>query len=200
MKKEWKLLLVLFALVLLLGGAYVLYDRLGSGYSGGLVEEGTKPPEETDDTAPGSDKEDTELFAAPDFSVTDTDGNAVRLTDKIGKPVVLNFWASWCPPCKAEMPDFNEAYEEWGDTVAFMMVNMTDGGRETVETAKSFIEKEGFSFPVYFDTEYEAAIAYSATSLPVTYFIDADGYLIARAMGMIDAETLEKGIGLITGE
>ena len=77
------------------------------------------------------------------------------------------------------------------------MVNMTDGSRETVETASSFIEESGYSFPVYYDTNYSAAITYSVSSLPTTYFIDADGNLIAHARGAINDATLQKGIDMI---
>lgn len=137
------------------------------------------------------------LSPAPDFTVIDYDGNEVSLSDLFGIPIVLNFWASWCAPCKSEMPDFDAAYAEHDDVI-FMMVNMTDGLRETVETAKAHVEDEGYSFPVYFDTEYSAAEAYVVYSLPTTYFIDKDGNLVTRAVGMIDAETLEKGIAMIS--
>ena len=74
---------------------------------------------------------------------------------------------------------------------------MTDGDRETVETASAFIEAQGYTFPVFYDTASSAAITYSVYSLPTTYFIDADGNAIAQATGAIDAETLQKGIDMI---
>ena len=74
---------------------------------------------------------------------------------------------------------------------------MTDGSRETIETASSFISEKGYTFPVYYDTDYDASIRYSVTSLPTTFFINEKGELIAQAKGAIDAKTLQKGIDLI---
>jgi len=95
------------------------------------------------------------------------------------------------------MPDFDDVYAQVSEDVHFMMVNLTDGDRETVDTASAYVESQGYSFPVYYDTSMQAAIAYQVMSVPTTYFIDADGRLIARANGAIDAETLERGIGMI---
>ena len=99
-----------------------------------------------------------------------------------------------------EMPDFEEKYQSLGEEINFLMVNMTDGSRETVKTASDFIEKEGFTFPVYYDEKSNASITYSVYSLPTTYFIDADGYAIAQSTGAIDSETLQKGIDIIKEE
>jgi thiol-disulfide isomerase/thioredoxin len=110
---------------------------------------------------------------------------------------VLNFWASWCPPCRAELPDFEEACKKYEGKVVFLMVNLTDGQRETMEEAKDFVASQGYSFPVYFDTKYEAAYTYGVSSIPQTYFIHADGSLETRATGMISASQLEQGIGMI---
>ena len=167
-------------------------------------------PEKAPDEVVVEVKEDTveeeteepveELVMAPDFTVYDADGNAVNLSDFIGKPVVVNFWASWCGPCKMEMPDFDEKYQENGEKVHFLMVNMTDGFQETLEKAKKFVEESGYTFPVYYDTDMDAAMTYGVNSIPSTYFIDAEGHAIARAAGMIDAETLQYGIQMISGE
>ena len=203
MQKKTSFLVLVLVLAALIGGAYVLYGRLSAGAGADNLSVQTPPsaqaPGETGAPQDSAAPEETEppKVEAPDFTAVDADGTEVKLSDYVGKPIVLNFWASWCSPCKSEMPEFNAAWEELDGEVQFLMVNMTDGARETVESAREYVEGEGFTFPVLFDTKSEAAIAYSAYSLPTTYFIDAEGYVTARAVGAIDGETLQKGLDLI---
>ena len=219
-------LVILLAFVLLIGGAYMLYSRLSRDYSseqlvteqnvnrneasdsdtqgsgsdsdaGDNSEQASDPSDETGTASGDSEPDSDELSTAPDFTVYDIDGNEVKLSDYFGKPIVLNFWASWCGPCKSEMPEFNEMYSELDGEVIFLMVNMTDGSRETVESASEYVSEEGFSFPVMYDTAQDAAYTYAVYSLPTTYFLDEEGYLIARAVGAIDKDTLQQGIDMI---
>lgn len=167
----------------------------------------TKPSSNPETEAPTEEQTSDASTTEPawesdpmDFSVLDAEGKTVKLSDFYGKPIVLNFWASWCPPCKAELPDFEAAYKKYDGKVTFLMVNLTDNRQETVEVAKSFVESQGYTFPVYFDTTYEAAYKYGVRSIPQTYFIDAEGNVVAKATGMISGNQLEEGIGKIYRE
>ncbi len=185
----------------LMAGAYFLYEGLKNGTdSGNLNVEQNDNHESGGNNTDAKDKTQDESkenkVASLDFTVYDEDGKEVHLFDFKGKPVVLNFWASWCGPCQMEMPDFEEKYKAYGEDVHFLMVNVT-GGRETKESAQAFLKEKGYTFPVYFDLDGDASATYGAYSLPTSYFIDAEGFIIARATGMIDGETLEEAMGLI---
>lgn len=189
MKKTWKLILAAVISVALFVGVYFLYDALKDKYA-------PEPfSEKTQDTQTG-ETEASDAYKAPDFTVLDANGNTVKLSDYLGKPVVLNFWASWCYYCKEEMPDFNKAYHDEPD-ISFLMVNVTDGSQETIDSAKKFIEDSGYDFPVFYDTELNAASAYGASGLPMTVFINSKGELVTYASGMLSAEDLSKGIEMI---
>lgn len=191
MKNKKGLLLTWICLVLLFVSSSC--DSLGTQEPGATVTA-------TNTSGNNADTGDTESNPAPDFTVLDNDGNSVKLSDFKGTPVVLNFWASWCPPCKSEMPDFNETYKTYENKVQFMMVNLTDGDRETLESAKTFLDEQEYTFPVFFDTKSEAANAYDVYSIPTTFFIDAEGNVVAYASGAIDNNTLQKGIDMIYAE
>lgn len=129
----------------------------------------------------------------PRTPLLDSQGQKVVLADLIDKPTLINFWASWCPPCKGELPYFQKAYEEYGDRVNFVMLNATlSRPSETLDQALAYIEEEGYSFPVYFDQDYANQTTFSVTSLPSTLLLDEDGKILRAIRGIIPEEELFK--------
>jgi thiol-disulfide isomerase/thioredoxin len=204
MKKKIGWIAGVLALVALIGGASVLYNKYSNEIeSSQLMTENSSQAEiqtEAEEGGEHTEEAEVEYVMAPDFTVYDAEGNEVKLSDFIGKPTVVNFWASWCGPCQIEMPDFDEMYKEFGEEVNFLMVNMTDGSRETADAAAKFVEDAGYAFPIYYDTKMNAAMTYGVNSLPSTYFIDAEGHAVTRAQGIINAEVLQYAIEMISGE
>ncbi len=194
MKNTVRWLIIALLLVGILAGSMFLYNKYGDEY----LNQGTG--QSTISTTENTTEENTtenNKNSAPDFTVTDADGNNVKLSDFKGKPVVLNFWATWCYYCKVEMPDFNEAYKENPD-IQFLMVNATGTNGETVDSAKAFIEQEKYEFPVFFDTQHDALKTYGISSYPQTIFIDKDGNIVSHRVGMLTKEVLEQEIAKIT--
>jgi len=190
--------------VVLIVGASILYNEMKDKVednsfqiTGGANSDDKDNADNKDNNSDSTDKSTDDKVVAPDFTMTDKDGSEVKFSNFAGKPIVLNFWASWCGPCQMEMPDFEEKYKEYGEEVQFVMVNMTDGSQETLQSATQFITEKGYTFPVYYDTKMEGAYFYSVYSLPMTYFIDADGNVVASSRGMISGENLQKGIEAI---
>lgn len=149
------------------------------------------------ETNPGQEENaEAELVLAENFMVYDIAGKEVNLSDFRGQPLVVNFWASWCPPCVWEMPDFNQVWRDRQGDVMFMMVNVIDGKKETEKSGKEFFQEKGFSFPVYFDIDQNAVETFGVYSYPQTFFIDKHGYFVAYAKGAIDAATLQEAIDM----
>lgn len=124
--------------------------------------------------------------AAPDFTVALADGRGFRLKDLKGRPVVLNFWATWCGPCRAEMPEFVKLSESSSDLVV-LEVNV----QEDLEAIQPFAEEFNMSMPVVVDEPGMISKAYQVQGMPTTYFIDRDGKIAARWVGLLNKEFLD---------
>lgn len=188
--------------IFLIGISIIAYQKLTKEYSANQLQEkiyAEDTEETTVDTVEetANETEEKEDQKAPDFTVVNAEDEEITFSELVGKPMVLNFWASWCSPCKSEMPTFQKVYEEYGDEVEFVVVNMTDDSRETKETAMEFVAENKYTFPVYYDVNQSAAYAYSVTSIPTTYFIDSEGKVTAYSQGAIEEDTLLKGIEMI---
>ncbi len=151
----------------------------------GCGEEKEEPENETQITT----GEAVEL--AKDIKVYDREGNPVTLSQMKGKPVVINFWATWCGPCKSELPAFQQAYETYGEDVVFMMVDMVQGRTETKAGAIEYVDGQGYTFPLYFDEDETAVVTYDIGAVPATFVIDEKGQLVESHVGAMSFDELE---------
>ena len=129
---------------------------------------------------------------APDFTLETPSGELVSLSDFRGQVVVLNFWATWCTPCRAEMPEFQALWAEHevaGDLMV-LAVNL----QESKAQVDGFVEDFGLTFPVVLDASGEVLDKYGLPGLPGTFFIDADGVLRSRVLGPLDGDRLREGV------
>lgn len=205
MKKQWKWLLTAAALVAVLVIAVVLYRSLSERFSpldaattttAAAAPESVPAPQESAEPEETATPQELEAPAsteeqAADFIVLDQNNTQVRLSDHFGKPLVVNFWASWCSPCCRELPSFDDAAKQYDGQIEFMMVNLTDGYSETVSSVQSFLQENGYTFPVYYDTNEDAANAYNIYSIPLTVFIRPDGTMMTSHIGSMDETTLQ---------
>ena len=198
-KKKALILALSLVLVVIMGAA--AYRVLSAGAGAGFVGTASSQAEETPQSGSAS-AEQAETVPAPECVFYDEQGEAVALSSLLdGTPVIINFWASTCPPCRQEMPDFQAAYEEYGDRIRFIMVDGVGSMmNETQEAGMAYVSEQGFTFPVYFDNDRDAVSQFGITAFPTTYLIDGEGNVIAGARGMISAEDLETAVSMLLEE
>lgn len=125
---------------------------------------------------------------APSFSLTNLNGETVNIEDFKGKKVLLNFWATWCPPCKKEMPDMENLYKEYKDKDFVVLgINMTHT-EKSEEVVSAFVKEYRLSFPILMDKNGEVSYQYELLSYPTTYFIDSDGVIRSKVVGELSKE------------
>ena len=128
-------------------------------------------------------------YRAPDFAFEDLEGNTVRLSELRGKPVLLNFWATWCPPCRKEIPDLQRFYEQYGDRITLLGI---DWG-EDVEEVKRFLERYGATYTNLLDKDGKFFVRYRLTGLPTSYWIDEEGIIRGMWLGAMELEEMVEG-------
>lgn len=155
----------------------------------------TQPDSDQTDASQPEDQSAPQTVPAPDFTLEDQYGNIHTLADYKGKTIFFNFWATWCPPCKAEMPEIQEIYEEYGENnsdVIILGVASPETGREgTAEDIAAFLAENNYTYPVIMDTGGALAYYYGISAYPTTFMIDADGNIYGYVTGQITKEIMQ---------
>ncbi|MDH4618479.1 TlpA disulfide reductase family protein [Brevibacillus sp. AY1] len=137
-------------------------------------------------------------YQAPHFTLTGLNNQVYRVEGKRDKPVIVNFWASWCGPCKMEAPDLQKIFEKYGKEVDLYGVNVTSN--DNPETAMEFVQTYKLTFPIPMDVTGAVSDRYKVMAFPTTYLIDQQGVVRKKIIGMIDAATLEKELKTMLAE
>lgn len=122
---------------------------------------------------------------APEFSTTLVDGSTFTLSENSGKVILLNFWATWCPPCVGEMPAFEKLDADYGDEVVILAVNCM----EDEDSVNQFLDDTGYTFPIAYDVEGEVSFTYPSSGIPYTLVIGKDGIVQNVYVGASDADS-----------
>ncbi|HEY54365.1 MAG TPA: TlpA family protein disulfide reductase [Caldilineae bacterium] len=163
--------------VLILGGGWIWFSR---------VTDATAETARPAIPLPG--------HPAPDFALQTLDGQTLTLSDLTGQAVVLNFWASWCPPCRAEMPELEQAYQD-NQNGGLVVLGVNQGEQQAV--AADFVQQFGLTFPVVLDQDLFASRIYKVNSLPTTFFIDRNGVIQDRVTGQMNTALLDEKLRTI---
>ena len=168
-EKYWTLVTII---ILALGAAWVWLNAV--------------PPGET---TSGSIPAPQEGFQAPDFELNTLNGEQVLLSDLRGKTILLNFWATWCPPCRSEMPAMQQVYMDY-EQDGFVILAVNNLQQDRRENVESFIHEENLTFPVLLDNSGSVSTAYQVHSMPTSFFIDPEGIIQEHVIGGPMSEAL----------
>ena len=163
----------LFLAILLLGSSWIWFNRVPVAIS-----------------AAANAPQPAINHPAPDFTLTTLTGETFSLSAARGRPVVLNFWATWCGPCQRELPALQAAAERYGDRVLIIGV---DQGEEAA-TVQRYVDDLGLTFPSPMDSEFTVSALYNVRGLPTTFFIDPDGVIRQVWLGEMNSITLAEGV------
>lgn len=187
-------LIFLVIVIAVIGAIWVGGNKEETGNGPPAVETPEESAEQSEELPSSSSQEASDVeqpqkgFRAPNFKLKTLDGKTVELADNGGKPSFINIWASWCPPCKVEMPHIQEAYEKYGDRINFHMVNLTVS--DDKNKMKEYLSSEGFTFPVLLDEKGDVADRYGVLSIPMTFAVDEKGVIVHKQMGAMSREQI----------
>ncbi len=203
MNKKVLFVVLCATLLFLLVGAVFIYNELYEDYTDSNFEMQTVEKDKNDEVNKSEETEqnaeqDTEQYenSVPDVEFFDAAGNSMMLSDFFDKPLVLNFWATWCGPCKSEMPGFNRLYDKYKDKVNFVMLNVSD----SEQTVSDFLDENSFGFPVYFDKTQIASYTYGASSIPLTFVMYKGGVIYGYQSGVLPEQALEEALKTVLEE
>ena len=187
-KHKWWIDVLLVIFIVAMG--YLIVRRVASGRKNADAESfsdiNSAATLETVNSSTDSENQESVIFMAPDFNLTSSEGYDIALTDYRGKAVIVNFWATWCPPCKAEMPLFDAAAVQNKDILTVLAIN----SGEEVNAVASFAEQFSKELIFLLDLDYNVGNLYRVRGLPTSFFIDPDGVVQAVHIGELTEELL----------
>lgn len=201
--KKYSFILWIIIFVLVIGGGYYFTEKFGGKESPDpIVEVPQEEDTEGDENSPPVAEEAPVADAiselkvktpfTPEFTVVNNEGEEVSISEFKGKKVIINFWASWCPPCVEEMPEFQILHNELDpEETVLLAINLTDGQRETKTLANNFLAENNLDMNVLYDTQGNAFYEFNVTSIPQTFFLDEDGSVQYSILGMTNKTVLD---------